>query len=532
MPKIFISYRRKSWGFTHRLADQLRERLDADIFVDVDSIDQTDFESAIVNHLRNSDVVLLVISETTFADRIHRDDDWVRREIRETLEQKIPLALVCVEGLLPPSGLPEDIKEVSRMQGVNFYPDFFTPAVEKLIDFVSKVSPIRRRASTSLGISSAPAERSISSKTTLDEISLLMDSEDYDKAIFLLETLRDSGYTSRFFKLDEILETARKHAHEAERRRTAQIEYEDIVTVAKSRITRKQGLAAFRQWCNVYPDLVESLDTQILGALGRSVANTAKRPTSLELMSQPFAWIEIPAGKVTLVEGGYVPKGGQVFDVPNFVIAKYPTTNTQFAKFIEAGGYHEKKWWTDAGWQFKEDERRGEPRFWQERKWNQADHPVVGVSWYEAVAFCKWLSEFTGEKIVLPTEQQWQRAAQGDDNRIYLWGNKWDCHWCNNSVPLCRSYSTISVTHYEGKGDSPFNVVNMSGNVWEWCLTKFETGGSELNGEDIRIVRGGSWDNELVEDFYTTRRSSFSSNSWGNFAGFRIVLNAKKVPAS
>src|SRR5262245_19419160 len=118
MSKLFISYRRESWGFTHRLADDLRERLDAEVFVDMDSIDQADFEASIVNHLRNSNAVLLIVSETTFADRIHRDDDWVRREIRETLEHNIPLTLVCVDGLLPPSGLPDDIKDVARMRGV------------------------------------------------------------------------------------------------------------------------------------------------------------------------------------------------------------------------------------------------------------------------------------------------------------------------------------------------------------------------------------------------------------------------------
>ena len=116
----------------------LSDSTDKYVFVDADSIDQADFEHAIVTHLHSSDAVLLVVSETTFADRIHRDDDWVRREIREALTLGLPLVLVCVEGLLPPSGLPEDIKDVTRKQGVNFYPEYFTPAVEKLTDFVTR----------------------------------------------------------------------------------------------------------------------------------------------------------------------------------------------------------------------------------------------------------------------------------------------------------------------------------------------------------------------------------------------------------
>ena len=69
-----------------------------------------------------------------------------------------------------------------------------------------------------------------------------------------------------------------------------------------------------------------------------------------------------------------------------------------------------------------------EPRFWNDSQWNGAQHPVVGVSWYEAVAFCLWLSDVTGERIMLPTEDQWQYAAQGDDGRTYPWGNSGTAH--------------------------------------------------------------------------------------------------------
>lgn len=521
MPKIFISYRRKSWGFTHRLADQLRERLDADVFVDVDSIDQTDFESAIVNHLRKSDVVLLVISETTFADRIHRDDDWVRREIRETLERKIPLALVCVEGLLPPSGLPEDIKDVARMQGVNFYPEYFTPGVEKLTDFVTKVSSIRRRTAPLPAPPSdpAPAERAIGGKTTLDEALALMEKDDYDKAIFLLEALRDSGYTSKFFKVDDLLETARQHAHEAERRRNAQIEYDDIAPVVKSRVTRSQGLAAFQQWSEEYPDLVKALDTQNLRELIAPPQPKApaalKRPTSLDLMPQPFAWIEIPN------------KG--------YSIAKYPITNAQFAKFIEADGYKEEKWWTKEGWQKCQEgwhydggwkasgKAWTQPRYWNDSEWNGAEQPVVGVSWYEAVAFCLWMSEVTGEKIMLPTEDQWQYAAQGDDGRDYPWGKKWDASRCNNNVDSKGIGKTTPVRQYEGKGDSPFGVVDMAGNVWEWCLTDSENKTNDINSYvTYRVLRGGSWDSIYSDYFRCDNRNWNSPLNRSNLNGFRV----------
>ena len=251
--------------------------------------------------------------------------------------------------------------------------------------------------------------------------------------------------------------------------------------------------------------------------------------TAYDGLPLPFEWVNISTGKVTLINDNqsYFGKKGEskTFDIPAFAIAKYPVTNAQFGKFIEAGGYGQKKWWTDEGWQEKEQEKWAEPRFWQEQKWNGAQQPVVGVSWYEAIAFCLWLSEVSGEKILLPTEQQWQRAAQGDDGRVYPWGNDWDCERCANSVKPCISNSTTPVTEYAGKGDSPFGVVDMAGNVWEWCLTKFESDETSLDGTNLRVLRGGSW--SLGNTGYF--RCGYScgdipSNGDGN-GGFRFALS-------
>lgn len=236
------------------------------------------------------------------------------------------------------------------------------------------------------------------------------------------------------------------------------------------------------------------------------------------ILPAPFAWIEI-SGK-------------------GYSIAKYPITNAQYGKFVEAGGYNQRQWWTDAGWKAKLqglafDFSKGEgvathnpwtePRYWNDSKWNSAEQPVVGVTWYEAVAFCLWLSDVTGEKIMLPTEDQWQYACQGDDGRTYPWGNEWDCTRCNNSVKPCQSDMTTPVRQYEGKNDSPFGVLDMAGNVWEWCLTDYENKTNDINSSaNGRVVRGGGW-------FYFTKadcRCGF--RYWDvpygcyNFRGFRI----------
>lgn len=221
-----------------------------------------------------------------------------------------------------------------------------------------------------------------------------------------------------------------------------------------------------------------------------------------------FEWIEIPAGQVTLTtpEGwglGYIPPGeSRTFPVERFAIAKYPVTNAQFAPFVQAEGYVDKRWWPEPDWWVTyrssvRDEQHLppplEPRYWRDPKFNQPDHPVVGISWYEAIAFCLWLQHTTHEPIMLPTEQQWQRAAQGDDGRKYPWGDRWDGTRCNSIWRRGDDRGITPVTAYEGKGDSPFGVVDMAGNAWEWCATNYVTGDIVPKGGQSRVMRGGSW---------------------------------------
>jgi formylglycine-generating enzyme required for sulfatase activity len=225
--------------------------------------------------------------------------------------------------------------------------------------------------------------------------------------------------------------------------------------------------------------------------------------SSPQLLPAPFAWIEIPK------------KG--------YSIAKYPTTNAQFVKFIEAGGYNTQRWWTKAGWTQRESDKWTQPRYWNDSKWNGAEQPVVGVSWYESVAFCLWLSDVTGEKIMLPTEEQWQYAAQGDDGRAYPWGNQWNRDLCNNNVDKKGIGKTTPVRQYEGKGDSPFGVVDMAGNVWEWCLTDYENKTNDINNyATYRVLRGGSWYLNNAGYFRCGNRSWNNPHLRNNYWGYRV----------
>jgi len=223
----------------------------------------------------------------------------------------------------------------------------------------------------------------------------------------------------------------------------------------------------------------------------------------LDLLPAPFVWIDIPG------------KG--------YSIGKYPITNAQFAKFIEAGGYSEPKWWMDKGWHKCEAGNWTQPPFWNDPIWNGLEQPVNGVSWYEAAAFCSWLSAATGENIMLPTEDQWQYAAQSDDGRAYPWGNDWDGSRCNNSVDQIGAGKTTPVRQFEGKGDSPFGVVDMVGNVWEWCLTGYDNNGNATNSNArYYALRGISWGGIYKETFRCTYRVMDSPYFRYETRGFRI----------
>jgi formylglycine-generating enzyme required for sulfatase activity len=134
---------------------------------------------------------------------------------------------------------------------------------------------------------------------------------------------------------------------------------------------------------------------------------------------------------------------------------------------------------------------------------------VVNVSWYDAMAFCRWIQESALVELgryqaSLPTEAEWEKAARGTDGREYPWGNQPpDESLCNcNHKPGVRSPELTAVGHYSPRGDSPYGCADMAGNVWEWThsLLKpypyFAGDGREVEqGEGERVVRGGSFYN-------------------------------------
>jgi formylglycine-generating enzyme required for sulfatase activity len=189
-------------------------------------------------------------------------------------------------------------------------------------------------------------------------------------------------------------------------------------------------------------------------------------------------WCKTPGGTVTLEDDA------GTFDVAPDYISKYPVTWAQYRCFLQADdGYANAGWWAGLA------EREEEP----EQQYRElANHPADTVSWYDAVAYCRWLSAKLGYEIRLPTEWEWQQAATGGKPAYeYPWGEHWDSGRANTYES--RLGRTTAVGMYP-RGASPTDALDMSGNVWEWCLNLHDDPNDiDLSNTSARVVRGGSW---------------------------------------
>jgi formylglycine-generating enzyme required for sulfatase activity len=266
------------------------------------------------------------------------------------------------------------------------------------------------------------------------------------------------------------------------------------------------------------------------------------------LLSQPMVWVppgpflmgtreeDIPSllerfGPERRWYEGEMPQHEVV--LPGYWIGRYPVTNETYREFIEGGGYQTRAYWTEAGWKWKGS--RMQPAYWDDERFSDPQQPVVGVTWYEAMAYCHWLSEKTGVPVRLPSEAEWEKAARGTDGRIYPWGDERpDENRCNFGYYVWRP---TPVGKYSPQGDSPHGCADMAGNVWEWCATKWEDNYRDYKGDDdpegdaLRVVRGGCFD-----VFPRLARCAFRDFArpyldWNlSGVGFRIVGVTSPIP--
>ena len=282
---------------------------------------------------------------------------------------------------------------------------------------------------------------------------------------------------------------------------------------------------------------------------GLALVQDIRALARLDPLPQRIIW-KADGVEMVLVPGGVFLMGsdegkeveGPVHEVyvPAFYLDRTPVTNAQYRLFIEAGGYKNPEFWNELGWEWREKEDWSQPRFMNEARWAAPDLPVVGVSWYEALAYARW----AGKR--LPTEAEWEKAgawnpAAGLAYR-YPWGDKWNSELCNTKekkgiFAVFRDKGTTPVGQFSPDGDSPCGAADMSGNVWEWCSTRWtdypyhpDDGREELDGRDVRVLRGGSWATDADRVLCAARVTSAPSDG-DKFRGFRCCC-ALPLPSS
>ena len=328
----------------------------------------------------------------------------------------------------------------------------------------------------------------------------------------------------------------------------------------------KQKLVTIMTNSELPAEETRALAGELLGCLGDPRADVnAEIPVVVPVSGGEY-WIgeDKPRHQVTLND---------------FWIAKYPVTNAQYKFFVDARGYDTEKYWTPQGWAWRngkyqpnleqiDDKKlresyrkwiearkeRGEPHFWKDRRWNILNHPVVGVTWFEAMAYCEWLTEklkAESEKLKvwrdsqlltldltldtlsarLPPEAEWEAAARGKAENIYPWGNTFDVKLANTSESNIEH--TTAVGQYPG-GASSCGALDMSGNVWEWCHSLYvpypyraDDEHETIQSDKLRVLRGGSWVNLRVNSRavyrYRLNPGYFLVN-----VGFRVVFSPNR----
>jgi len=237
--------------------------------------------------------------------------------------------------------------------------------------------------------------------------------------------------------------------------------------------------------------------------------------------AEPGSMVSIPAGVFAMGSDTRLEDEGPQHQARSgaYSIDIYEVTNLQYRRFIAAT-------------------QRRSPRHFRNRTFpeGKADHPVTQVSWFDAKAYCHW----AGKR--LPTEIEWEKAARGDDARVYPWGNEFELQAANTPVRwvelrkagLAADGDTTPVGAFAA-GRSPYGLFDMSGNVWEWVADWYgphpgNAGVSENYGQINKVLKGGSW---WDCSFYkcgisapTFNRSFFSPRVRNSSFGFRCAKDA------
>lgn len=555
MTRIFISYSRRDKPIADYIAAQLRNR-GADVFVDYQRlIGGENFIERLGTEIAHCDFFVILLSLRSV------DSPWVQAEVAWAFTNRKPIVPVLLETcsmmslfvlsnleqvdftqLMTGGSARESVVKLFIALGLSEQKADSTHLNEvvsvpiSVIDKVLHESEDERDSAASVIFSPEDLSELFYTATEVSE-------DDPEQAVFLYQQIVEidpdymNGQAREFIRREEIrlqpvrlekmLEHARAAIREGHWQQARQIGHDvlildegnpnaqRIIEVCQANMRGeplyKQAVVAVQRerWKPAKKLLQDILETypQYGDPAGIVPQVYARDPLQLPMLE----WCEIPTGQTTIEK--------QIYVVPAFRMSKYPITNVQYEEFIRHPlGYSDSRWW----------DYSPDAQFWREHnsqavpgKFTGNKQPRETVSWYDAVAFCRWLSLVTGQDVTLPTEQMWQWAAQGNDGRTYSWGSEFDLQKCNTLESEMKQ--TTDVDHYP-MSSSHFGVMDMSGNVWEWCLNlSDDTTNVALTGDSKRNARGGSWRNTGDLAGVTVRYESNPPNYRRDNIGFRVV---------
>ncbi len=250
-----------------------------------------------------------------------------------------------------------------------------------------------------------------------------------------------------------------------------------------------------------------SIPVDIRFVVGQTTCEFVFVPAGAFLMGADAERAPAVAAQFPGVQAEWILKEAPAHEVylPDYYIARTPITNQLWAEYVHGASSRRPASWADSP--------------------PAPKHPASGITYEEAGAFCRWLSEVSGHSLALPTEAQWEKAARGTDGREWPWGNEFSAEKCNTRE---GGYGGVTPVDRFRSGSSPYGVLDMGGNVEEWTSDFYQpyadgkavTDGFGGPGE-YRITRGGHWEGggDLAR---CARRHGTGAHSR---VGARMVLN-------
>jgi formylglycine-generating enzyme required for sulfatase activity/energy-coupling factor transporter ATP-binding protein EcfA2 len=283
---------------------------------------------------------------------------------------------------------------------------------------------------------------------------------------------------------------------------------------------------------------------RVLGELGdpRAPVTMDEWKATLARRNEAFGepdgyWCYVKPGTYRIGGWGRNEAGANITLRPCW-IARYPVTVAQYRAFIDAGGYAHDEYWTPHGRTWKRERNRTRPWGWYEPQYTGANQPVIGVTWYEAAAFCNWLNAHLraalpeGYALRLPTEAEWEVAAAYDaagQRRDYPWG--WEDPTPERAIYNANGLNAPAPVGCCPAGAAACGALDMAGNVWEVTTSRYGQypAGSAWWEKDVPPVggdvpwRGGAWWSDSTSVRCGARLRGRPCDDW-NYDGCRLVV--------